>query len=78
MPLSGRVTSAALFRVIEKSSPTLLLDEADTYFREDAELRGVVNGSQRRELAHVLRCVGDDHEPRRFKTWVSKSDIRDR
>ena len=73
MPLSGRVTSAALFRVIEKYSPTLLLDEADTYFGEDAELRGIVNGSQRRQLASILRCVGEDHEPRRFTTWCPKA-----
>ena len=73
MPLSGGVSPAALFRIIEKCSPTLLLDEADTYFAEAAELRGVVNGSQRRELAYVLRCVGEDHEPRRFTTWCPKA-----
>ena len=73
MPLSGGVSPAALFRIIEKCSPTLLLDEADTYFAEATELRGVVNGSQRRELAYVLRCVGEDHEPRRFTTWCPKA-----
>ena len=73
MPLSGRVTPAALFRSIQSYGPTLLLDEADTYFNEDPELRGVVNGSQRRDLAHVLRCVGDEHEPRRFTTWCPKA-----
>ena len=73
MPLSGGISPAALFRMIEKCSPTLLLDEADTYFAEAAELRGVVNGSQRRELAYVLRCVGEDHEPRRFTTWCPKA-----
>ncbi len=73
LPLSGRITSAALFRTIELHAPTLLLDEADTFFGKDEELRGVVNGSQRRELAHVLRCVGEEHEPRKFVTWCPKA-----
>ena len=73
MPLSGGVSPAALFRMIEKCSPTLLLDEADTYFTEATELRGVVNGSHRRNLAYALRCVGEDHEARRFTTWCPKA-----
>ncbi|MCY4355083.1 MAG: DUF3631 domain-containing protein [Truepera sp.] len=73
LPLSGRITSAALFRTIELHAPTLLLDEADTFFGKDDELRGVVNGSQRRELAYVLRCVGEEHEPRKFVTWCPKA-----
>ena len=32
----------------------------------------MINGSQRRASAYVLRCVGDDHEPRRFGTWCPK------
>ena len=73
LPVSGRVTSSALFRTIEMHAPTLLLDEADTFFGDDDELRGVVNGSQRRNSAYVMRCVGDDHEPRRFVTWCPKA-----
>jgi len=73
LPVGGRVTPAALFRVIEAHAPTLLLDEADTYFRDDPELRGVVNGSQRRSSAYILRSVGEDHEPRQFVTWCPKA-----
>ena len=73
LAVGGRVTSAPLFRLIEAHAPTLLLDEADTYLRDDDELRGVVNGSQRRSSAYVFRCVGDDHEPRRFGTWCPKA-----
>ena len=71
--VSGRVTPAALYRTIEKYEPTLFLDEADTFFGDDPELRGVVNGSQRRDSAYIMRCVGDDHEPRRFRTWCPKA-----
>ena len=73
LPVGGRVTPSALFRTIEMHAPTMLLDEADTFFGEDDELRGVVNGSQRRNSAYILRCVGDDYEPRRFGTWCPKA-----
>ena len=73
LSVSGRITPAALFRTIQLAEPTLLLDEADTYMASDQELRGVVNGSQRRDSAYVLRTVGDDHEPRKFKTWCPKA-----
>jgi putative DNA primase/helicase len=68
---SANVTPAAIFRVIEKHCPTLLIDEADTFLRDDkAELRGILNSSHRRWSAHVTRTVGDDHEPRQFSTWA--------
>ena len=73
LPVSGRITPAALFRSIQLAEPTLLLDEADTYMTSDPELRGIVNGSQRQGSAYVLRTVGDDHEPRKFKTWCPKA-----
>ena len=57
VPFSGQVTAAVLFRMVEAHAPTLMLDEADTYIREDETLRGVVNGSQRRRLAYIWRCV---------------------
>ena len=73
LPASGRITPAALFRTVERYTPTLLLDEADTFLGADQELRGLVNGSQRRDLAYVTRLVGDDHEPRSFRTWCAKA-----
>ena len=72
--VGGRVTPAALFRAVEMYAPTLLLDEADTYLGDAVELHGIVNGSQRRSSAYVLRCLSDDeHEPRRFGTWCAKA-----
>ena len=72
LQVSGRITPASLFRLVERHEPTLLLDEADTFFRDAHELRGIINGSHRRDLAHVIRCVGEDHEPRIFTTWCPK------
>ena len=70
--LATSATPAALFRVIEKAVPTLLLDEADTWMRENEELRGIINGGHSRKTARVLRTVGDDHEPAVFSTFCPK------
>ena len=71
-PLSGQVTGAVLFRMVELHAPTLMLDEADTYIRDDEAVRGIVNGSQRRALAYIPRCVEPDYQPRLFRTWCPK------
>jgi putative DNA primase/helicase len=73
---TSNVTPAALFRAVEKFTPVLLLDEADTYVtgkRANPELRGLINSGHRRSSAILLRCVGDDNEPRMFSTWAPKS-----
>jgi putative DNA primase/helicase len=46
-----------------------LIDEADTFLKENDELRGILNTGHRRG-GQVLRTVGDDHEPRQFSTWA--------
>ena len=65
---TANVTPAALFRVVEGYQPTLLVDEADTFLHDNDELRGVLNSGHRKG-GTVLRTVGDDHEPRAFKTF---------
>jgi putative DNA primase/helicase len=70
---ASNITSAALFRAVEKWSPTVLVDEADTFLRDSDELRGVLNSGHNRGAAYVIRTVGDDHEPRQFKTWAPKA-----
>ena len=65
---TASVTPAAIFRVVEAYRPALLVDEADTFLRDNDELRGVINSGHRRG-GSVLRTVGDDHEPRAFSTY---------
>lgn len=69
LPVSN-VTAAALFRTIEAHTPTLLIDEADSFMRENEELRGIVNSGYRRKTAQVVRTVGDTHEPKTFGTYA--------
>ena len=67
---TAHVTPAAIFRTIEAYRPTLLIDEADTFLRDNDELRGIINSGHRKG-GSVLRTVGDDHEPRAFATYAA-------
>jgi putative DNA primase/helicase len=70
---ASSITAAALFRTVEKCCPTLVIDEADSFFSENEEMRGVLNSGHTRQTAFVIRTVGDDHEPRQFSTWGFKA-----
>ena len=65
---AAHITAAAVFRTVEAVRPTLLIDEADTFIKDNEELRGVINSGNSR-AGQVVRLVGDDHEPRAFSTW---------
>jgi len=65
----ANISAAALFRVIERDRPTLFLDEADSYLRHNEDMRGVLNAGHRRDGA-VMRCVGENHDPRKFSAWA--------
>jgi putative DNA primase/helicase len=71
--VASNISPAAVFRVMEAHGPTLLLDEADSFLKENEELRGVINSGHTRQSAYVIRTVGDDHEPRQFSTWGAKA-----
>jgi hypothetical protein len=66
---TSNVTVAAVFRTVEIAGPTLLIDEADTFLKENEELRGILNSGHRKGTP-IIRTVGDDYEPRQFSTWA--------
>lgn len=70
---ASNVTSAVLFRMVDRFRPTLLVDEGDTFLRDNEEMRGILNSGHTRGGAKVVRCVGEDHEPREFSTWAPKA-----
>lgn len=67
------VTPAALFRSVEKWTPTLLIDEADTFLKDNEQLRGILNAGHARDLAYTLRTNPETLEPERFSTWAPKA-----
>jgi putative DNA primase/helicase len=69
--LSSNITAPALFRYIEDVRPTLLIDEADSFAKDNEELRGILNSGHTRAAANVIRIV--DHKPGRFSTWAPKA-----
>src|SRR5262249_9143136 len=48
---TSNVTPAALFRTIETATPTLLIDEAETFLSRSEELRGILNAGHTRTTA---------------------------
>lgn len=70
---AANASAAGLFRAVELWKPTVLIDEADTFVRENEELKGLVNAGHTRSNAYVLRVVGDSHEPKLFSVWGAKA-----
>jgi len=73
-PLSAsNISPSALFRSIDAWQPTLLIDEADSFMRENEELRGIINCGHTRDSAKIIRTVGDDYTPTTFIVWGAKA-----
>jgi putative DNA primase/helicase len=70
--LSVGVSAAALYRSIEKWQPAFVIDEADTIFRQNEDLREVVNSGWTRGQG-VVRCEPETNEPRLFSTFCPKA-----
>lgn len=74
-PLSASNASAsALFRAVEKWKPTILIDEADTFFRDNTELHGMVNAGYKLGSSWLRsEPVGDSWEARSFPVFSAKA-----
>jgi putative DNA primase/helicase len=66
------ISSPVLYRMIEKWHPTLIVDEADSIFKNNGELRSVINSGWTRG-AGVPRCHPETHEPEFFETFGPKA-----
>lgn len=66
------ITPAALFRCIERHKPTLIIDEADSFFANSDDLRGITNAGFSRDNCDLWRCVGDNNEPMPFNVFGAK------
>jgi hypothetical protein len=69
--LTCNVTAPAIFRLVDKFAPTLLIDEADTFLAGQEQMRGILNSGHRRSSATIVR-IDAGREPRPFRTWSPK------
>lgn len=71
---AANASASALFRAVELWRPTIFIDEADTFFRDNTELHGLVNAGYQRD-GFVLRseATGDNFEPRVFSVFSAKA-----
>lgn len=72
--LASNISPSAIYRCIEAWAPTMLLDEADTFTKDNDELNGIINSGHTRRTASVIRSekMGDGFEPRKFSTWCAQ------
>ena len=54
---AANISPSALFRVIEHTQPTLLIDEADTFLQGRDELAGILNAGYRKGNSYVVRVA---------------------
>jgi len=65
-------STASLYRVISARLPTLLIDEADTFFSGKSELAGILNSGYKQD-GNVIRQTGKNYETTaEFSTWCAK------
>lgn len=72
--LAANASTSSIFRAVEKWMPTILVDEADTFFKENSELQGLVNAGYLRG-SFILRTesTGVDFEPRKYSIFSAKA-----
>ena len=75
--VAANISPPALFRVIERVQPTLLIDEADTFLQGKEELRGILNAGYNMDSAYVVRidpseACSIDGGLKKFSCWCPK------
>lgn len=70
--IASNISPAAVFRSIDAWNVTLLIDEADTFLKDNVELRGIINSGHTKDTAYVVRVEGESHTPAKFSTWCPK------
>ena len=75
-PLSvANMSAAFLYRAVEKHAPTILIDEADMFARQNDELKGLINAGHTPNSTNVGRIVkqGEELVPQFFSVWCAKA-----
>ena len=72
----SKITPAAIYRLIERDQPTLLIDEADRFLRGNNELNGIINAGHARFEATVIinkKLADGNYDPVEFPVWCAKA-----
>lgn len=69
---TSNISSASIYRIIDKYSPTLLIDEADTFLDGNNEMRGILNSGHCKDTSYVLRSSGENYDPQHFNSFSPK------
>src|SRR5260221_7657590 len=69
---ASNISAASVYRAIEKYKPSLILDEVDTYLKENDNLRGIINSGHSRRMAFTIRTNPDTLDVEPFSTWGPK------
>jgi putative DNA primase/helicase len=56
---------------MEEGTPTMIIDEVDTFMSKDREMHGVINSGHLRDSAYLLRGTSKG-VARRYTTWAPK------
>ena len=66
---ADNLSTAVMFRAVDKYRPTLMVDEVDTFLRDNDELRGMLNSGYRKG-GQAFRCEGDNNDIKAFSTFA--------
>ena len=72
---AANISPSALFRVIEDTKPTLLIDEADTFLHGRDEMAGILNAGYRKGNSYVVRAAegkGRKNGLVKYSCWCPK------
>ncbi|MBU3904624.1 MAG: hypothetical protein KJ906_00540 [Nanoarchaeota archaeon] len=67
------ISPAALYRKIEKSRPTILMDEVESLSRESSDDLRLIAQAGYKKGGKVIRCVGKNFEPKEFEIYSPKA-----
>lgn len=73
---TSNITPASIYHSIDKHHPTLLIDEGDTFIRNNSRtdsMRGILNSGHNRSLAFVQRHNQKTGDSMRLSTWAPKA-----
>lgn len=70
---ASNITAAATFRLIDAVQPTLFIDEADSFLRQNESMRCIINSGHTHDSANVVRVNPETLEVQLFSTWCAKA-----